>query len=297
MKPYNTLPVITQTFIISTNAQIDNETFFERIHCAELLEPLSKKYRMQVLGLNQSLPDGSVLYCEYKGIKKGTVFKPKKKSTRIAKFMLNCITLIFKHKTKFFNIKVSNKGNIQITGCQTDQQPSDILTQLWSLLMAYNITISCSAPTVQAFKFSVMCNVHFHIGFSVQRAILSEMINKETKFVSIFEPSNGYVGVNIKMDVEEEMIVDAPIVKAQFDGTQWIFSDDPVPYKDYLDTLTRKERKRKEANGVCNSFLVFHSGKAIMSGGVSFKNREKAYKLFFDIINKFRGQIESTSRA
>lgn len=110
---YDDLHITTQTFIISTNLEIDCKALFEKVECVALQFPLSKT-AMRINEAEQ-LTDGAIVYVEYKTHTKGTPFKKNKKRT-----MLNCITIIFKYD-KYYNTKISSKGNIQITGCVNNE--------------------------------------------------------------------------------------------------------------------------------------------------------------------------------
>ena len=62
-------------------------------------------------------------------------------------------------------------------------------------------------------------------------------------------------------------------------------------YQEYLDTLQPKERQLKLKAERYNTFLVFHSGKCIMSGLVSDFMRD-TYDYFLNIIRKAYDSIE-----
>ena len=290
---YEDLNITTQTYIISTDLRLRNDLLFDRLVCGELREPLAKQKKMTLRGTNLEIPDDTVLFCEYKGMSKGTPLKKLNKGTKT--FMLNCITLIVKKMDRCYNIKVSDKGNIQVTGCTGPHCPKLVLETFWNLLVLYEVP---PTSVVNAYIYPVMCNVSFDIGFQVFRERLSTIVNQLTEFVSILEPSDGYVGVNVKICVKDEPMDQVMISRYQYSEGVW--TDCPVPYGDYLDTLPQKDKDKKMINGYGNSFLIFYSGRIIMSGGVSFLNRKRAYELFLSILNKHRATIEicsSTSSA
>jgi len=60
---------------------------------------------------------------------------------------------------------------------------------------------------------------------------------------------------------------------------------DKVPYQVYLDKLKPKERQKKIDKDRYNTFLVFHSGKVIMSSMCADFSRETYYE-FIKIIEE-----------
>jgi len=63
-----------------------------------------------------------------------------------------------------------------------------------------------------------------------------------------------------------------------------------IPYLEYINTLTEKERRKKIEKERHNTFLVFHSGKCIMSGMSSFCMRN-SYVSFMEVIDKCRDVV------
>jgi hypothetical protein len=73
------------------------------------------------------------------------------------------------------------------------------------------------------------------------------------------------------------------IVKLDYVNDDWVKSDGI--YKDYLDIISEKEKKQKLECQRYNTFLVFHSGKIIMSGLTSEFMEEIFYFFIKTIIN------------
>jgi hypothetical protein len=73
------------------------------------------------------------------------------------------------------------------------------------------------------------------------------------------------------------------ILKKKCLNNEWV--KEYVPYKHYLDKLTSKEKIDKLQEERYNTFLVFHSGKTIMSGLTGELMRD-TYYTFIDIIRK-----------
>lgn len=285
--------ISTQTLIISTNINVNCDNFFNSIECVPLSKsPCKNKNKMKV-DLDEKVVDGDIVYSQYKTNFKGTHFKKVN-----PKYFLNSVTIIMKIEEKFINIKVSNKGKLQITGCSKYRYAVSILDFFWKLIKNNNCEIwSFKEELLEntdnkftAIIIPVMCNINFSIGFQINRSLLHDIINNKTNFVSILEPSDGYVGVNIKIPIKEELMEDILIDKYTIDiDDEWVISK--TKFIDYIDTLTPKEKKKKLSKSYMNTFLVFYSGKVIMSGGISYINRKEAYNTFMNIITSYKKDI------
>lgn len=290
---YDELTVITQTIIVSTNLLIDNQKLFNAIECAPITLPPKTKIAAYPI---ESLADGDIVFVEFKGDYKGIPFKHKRKEDH----MLNCITFIMKltvGEPKYYNIKISNRGNIQVTGCKTDEPAKLALQHLWGIIRpltdAWSMEAGVSAVT--AYMMPVMCNVRIILPFEIDRQTLHSLVLTETNYISLLETSAGYVGVNIKIGSDAEPIQRMAIKKLCFAGSRLIQSE--VLYEEYLNTLGARIRQKKLDKQHLNTFLTFHSGKIIMSGCASLANRRHSYDLFIQMIEKFRARIEVTTKS
>jgi TATA-box binding protein (TBP) (component of TFIID and TFIIIB) len=280
--------ISTQTLIISTNIIIDCQKFFDQLQIVPIKKPANTRTRMTVCEEDQiGVADGSVVFAQYKNDSKGTSFKKLSE-----KYFLNSVTIIMKIGIKYVNIKVSNKGKLQITGCNQQTCSSELLDNLWSLVRHMQCWVFQSdQSTFKATIVPVMCNINFSIGFNINRELLNMIINTKTKYISILEPSDGYVGVNIKISTDDEPLEQIKIDQYEFNNHNKTWSVTKVNFIDYIKTLTLKEQKKKIAKCYVNTFLVFYSGKVIMSGGISYLNRKKSYESFMNIVQEHRHEI------
>lgn len=286
MSRFEQYPISTQTLIVSTNLMIDCQQFYDQIDPVIVTKPINGKARMWVQQ-EDHVADGEIVFAQYKTTHKGTVFKKISE-----KYFLNSVTVIMKVQDKFINIKVSNKGKLQITGCSHDQYAVMILKSFWKRIQ--NHPEIWSFQTDDFFKSSiipVMCNINFSIDFQINREALNTIVNTRTEHVSILEPSDGYVGVNIKISVQEKPLDEIFLDQYSFIDDEW--KRDKTKFTDYIETLTVKEQKKKISKCYVNTFLVFYSGKVIMSGGISYINRKRAYDVFMDIIQTYRDEIRA----
>lgn len=284
---FDQYPISTQTLIISTNLIIDCQQFYDSIHTVMVSRPPIGKTRMLVQQTDQ-VEDGHIVFAQYKNSYKGMIFKKISE-----KYFLNSVTIIMKISNKFINIKVSNKGKLQITGCSRTEYAVIILKRFWELIRDQKALWSFQEDTqFKASIIPVMCNINFAIDFQINRESLNQIINTQTEYISILEPSDGYVGVNIKISTEEEPLENILLDQYIYNGKEWEKSY--TKFVDYIQTLTPKEQKKKIAKCFVNTFLVFYSGKVIMSGGISYTNRKRAYESFMNIIQTYKDEIVAT---
>jgi TATA-box binding protein (TBP) (component of TFIID and TFIIIB) len=280
--------ISTQTLIVSMNINIDCQNFYNFIQCYPNPNVSYGKSKTKI-DSPQDINEGSILFARYKHEYKGTPLKKIKE-----KYFLNSVTLIMKIDTKFINIKVSNKGKLQITGCSQNVYAVKILKYIWGLIQSQSCRIwnwNTDQHIFEAKIIPVMCNINFSIGFQINRETLNQIINTQTKHISILETSDGYVGVNIKISANEEPIEEICIDQYTFENEKWISKGTKLI--DYIHTLSPKEQKKKIAKCYVNTFLIFYSGKVIMSGGTSYINRKRAYEEFMSIIQKYKTNIIS----
>lgn len=281
---FENYPISTQTLIISTNITIDCQKFYDIIEPVVVSKPPTGKTRMLVQEMD-SVRDGDIVFAQYKNDHKGMMFKKISE-----KYFLNSVTIIMKVNDKFINIKVSNKGKLQITGCSQDRYAVIILKAFWGMIQdRKELWEFHEGEVFKASIIPVMCNINFSIDFQINRGELNTIINTRTDYVSILEPSDGYVGVNIKISTQDEPLENILLDQYVFSEGEWKATKSK--FTDYIQTLTPKEQKKKMSKCYVNTFLVFYSGKVIMSGGISYMNRKRAYETFMEIVHKYRSEI------
>jgi hypothetical protein len=281
---FENYPISTQTLIIKTNLTIDCQKFYDSIDCKVITKPETGKKRMSVC-VEDGQPEGSIVFAQYKNTFKGTPFKKISK-----KHFLNSVTIIMNVGVKYVNIKVSNKGKLQITGCNKTIHPVCIIQHFWSTIVKESSWEF--QPGETCFKASVipvMSNINFSIDFQINRESLNNIINTKTEHISILETSDGYVGVNIKIHKKKESLDDVLVDQYSYINDRWELSKTKV--MDYIQTLSTKEQKKKISKCYINTFLVFYSGKVIMSGGISTINRKSAYEEFMSILRTYKNEI------
>jgi hypothetical protein len=134
---------------------------------------------------------------------------------------------------------------------------------------------------------TVMTNLDFHVGYTVNRQLLDMKINQSTEYYSLLETSFGYTGVNIKIPLEN--IDNIPMTKISYRNEEW--HNDTFTYADYIESLDEKDKRKEREKVRYNTFLVFQSGNVILSSPHKECMR-KTYHEFLEIIKQCKPLIE-----
>lgn len=265
--------------MVHTDLEIPLDSLFSCVSCVPLKQPYKKKIDIS----KEMLNDGDIIYIQYKNRSKGVNRTIKKKQ------MLNVVTIIIKFENKLYNVKIPKSGKIQFTGCKSISSAIYIVGTIIKLLRKHNIfKTTTGSDEVVGFSICVMSNVNIEIPFQIDRDRIHHFINHETDHISILEKSVGYVGVNIKINSNKECKEESTIDKITFkpDGEYVLES---AIFSDYLRNREKADKKYKK--DMYNSFLVFESGRTIMSGCSSYANRKDAYEKFTNIISLHRDKL------
>lgn len=291
---FDDIPVSTKTFVAATNLKLDLALLFDYISTTPYIVIPKKRGRKKkevVPDPNKHIKPGSIISLEYEGKIKGVCLKKKKPNinsdgTISNTFFRNSMSVVI-ILDKRINFKICKNGTLQLTGCKSRRHAEQCVDKMWGIIR--------TNPSLYEFKyeskFSVMYvpsmrNIDFPLNFNVDREKFRQYILTETD--CILEPSFGYTGLNIKFPVTEN-ILELPIVKKTWTGKDWVTS--MVTYQDYINTLPPKEAKSKMAKQRFHTFLVFQSGKVIMSG-LTFEYKKPIYYKFLDIIKNGFDNIE-----
>lgn len=288
---FEDLKITTQTYVVYSNLKIDLDKFYANINCFQLFIE-SKK------GLEScDAKDGDIVYAQYKVRDESGVYRIDyrgyaKKAVKTQ--TINVVVINMKEGDKFYNIKIAKSGKLQITGCRGLRPVIAIIKHIISMLRADNSLyvheeadeVSEMARKIVCFIVCVMSNARIDIPFSIDRDKLNKFVNLKTSHISIFEKSVGYVGVNMKIVSEAETKEETTVDKITFDlyDSSLTFGHEQARYSDYLALYEKPNKKYKKLMN--NSFLVFKSGKTIMSGCASRANRKESYEIFVDILNQ-----------
>jgi len=241
--------------------------------------------------------------------------------TLLKKSFRNALNIIYEIShtewdPRHVNFKISKNGKFQLTGCKEMMFAKicvvDCMERIFT--MVPHAILSPTLNTIQkeglpiSFQ-TVMTNVDFHVGYTVNRQQLDHLINHKTPYYSLLETSFGYTGVNIKFPLENEWWkVPCPILHwfplssvvpvkqlNQKEDTIPDFNPILLPFQEYTkplyeiiskDVLSRYQRK-----GRYNTFLVFHSGKVIMSG-MFLETMKCHFGQFFTFMKEWQPLLE-----
>jgi TATA-box binding protein (TBP) (component of TFIID and TFIIIB) len=322
---FDSIKVSTKTFIVMTNITLDIDKLFEYLPYVEyILVPKrrGRKKKNEPADPNIGIESGSIITLEYQNKIRGVDLKKKKKKNKDIKkrgnYFRNSVTVVMIIDDKKINFKVSRNGKFQMTGCKRDDHAQECVMWIWKYIkhsddiwkfVGADIDIDTDTDTdtedefgnsipkpflvkqtdLKAIFIPAMRNIDFALNFFVDREKLDEYFNMCTDYHSLLETSFGYTGVNIKIPVakpiEELMLKQIECI----DG-KWI---EPiyVPYQNYLNMLSEKEVVKKLKKQRYNTFLVFHSGKVIMSGMEATFMKDVYYE-FLEIIKECYDNIE-----
>lgn len=305
---FEDIAVSTKTFIIMTNLTLDIEKLFNYLPITNYVVVPKKRGRknskVQVVDPNKDIPDGSIISMEMSKRIRGVDLKKKKKKTEESNgrdFFRNSFTVVMIMGKKI-NFKISRNGKFQMTGCKTDEQAENCVKQIWDYIKhdktgIYQLPVIKNSPKKVKHPFRVtfvpaMRNIDFDLKFFLDREKIDDYFNTETEYTSLLELSIGYTGVNIKIPVKHN-ITELNLKQLVYRNGECI-ERKTVPYKYYLDTLKPKDRQKKLEKTIYNTFLVFHSGKVIMSSMCAEFARDTYYE-FLEIIRRnkenFREQL------
>ena len=289
-----------------------------------------RKKKNEPVDPNMNISDGSIITLEYQNNIRGVDLKKKKKNKDKKKrgnYFRNSVTIVMIMDSKKINFKVSRNGKFQMTGCKKDIHAEDCIKWVWKYIKDSDgifkfeenkstdvdvdvdvdadtdtdtededgniihkpVKISKNIPNLKVIFIPAMRNIDFGLNFFVDREKLDEYFNMCTNYHSLLETSFGYTGVNIKIPIDKS-IQELQLKQIEYIDDKW---NDPiyVPFANYLDMLTAKDVNKKLKKQRYNTFLVFHSGKVIMSGMESSFMKDVYYE-FLDIIRDCYDIIE-----
>lgn len=325
---FDSIKVSTKTFIVMTNMILNIDKLFNFLPITDyILVPKrrGRKKKNEPNDPNKDIPSGSIITLEYQNKIRGVDLKKKKRKNKDKKkrgnYFRNSVTIVMIMSGKKINYKVSRNGKFQMTGCKEDDQADQCVKWFWNYIKntddIYSIvgqdgkkkeekqpvTVSDSdsesetenktgkkdIPELKAIFIPAMRNIDFGLNFFVDREKLDEYFNMFTDYTSLLETSFGYTGVNIKIPIDKP-ISDLQLKQLRCVDGKWC-GDEYVPYDDYLSMLHPKDAAKKLKKNRYNTFLVFHSGKVIMSGMEASFMRDVYYE-FLDIIRECYDVIE-----
>jgi TATA-box binding protein (TBP) (component of TFIID and TFIIIB) len=293
---FDNIKVSTKTFTATTNLTIKIDKLFHTLPITPYVvipKKRGRKKKCEQVDPNKDIEAGSIVTVKHEGYIRGVELKPKKvKTGKKKKWFRNSITVVI-ILDKPINFKVCRNGTFQMTGCKTHKHAELCVKYIWGYMKDFTEIYSFNhGTTLETLFIPSMRNIDFSLGFLVDREKLNRYMCSQEEFHCLLETSFGYTGVNIKVPLTED-ITKMEIKKLIYDKdapeSKW--TETLTSYQEYLDLLTTKEHEAKLNDERYNTFLVFHSGKVIMSG-LTADFMRKVYYYFLSIIRKAFDKIE-----
>ena len=289
---FDDIKVSTKTFIAKTNLNMNLNKLFTFLPITDytvIPKKRGRKKKIDIIDPNININSGSIVTLKYENNLRGVDLKQKKKNKKNSKWFRNSFTVVIIMDNKPINFKICQNGMFQITGCKLDEHAENCIRYIWKFIKDEKDLYTFERGEIlETLLIPAMRNIDFSVGFNIDREKLAHYISTQTEFHSLLETSFGYTGVNIKFPIENN-ISDMKIKKIFYQNEKW--EEEMTTYAEYLKFLPEKELNKKLNKDRYNTFLVFHSGKIIMSGACS-DFMIKSYYYFIEIIKKAHPLIE-----
>lgn len=303
MQNFDKMKAYTKTFTATTNLVLNLDALYEILPITDFIvipKKRGRKSKTENVCVNQDIEEGSIITVkksneEYRGVIVKQPPKPKVSSTEteiVSKknrnYFRNSITVVMILE-KHINFKISQNGTFQFTGCKSHKHVEKCIDYIWSYIKDSEEVYSFSSgSSLKILYIPCMRNIDFSLGFIIDRNKLTNYFKHHSEFPCMLENLFGYTGVNIKIEMTDD-IRQMEIRKKEWIDNKWDYSK--TQYQEYLDLLKPKDRNYKIDKKRYNTFLIFQSGECVMSG-LKKKYMRDVYYHFIGIINKARNQIE-----
>ena len=289
---FKSIKVSTKTFTATSNLLINIKELFEKLPITPYVvvpKRRGRKKKVEITDPNKDIPYGSIITIKCEDKIRGVELKPSKKKQR-KKWFRNSITVIIVFD-KPINFKVCRNGTFQMTGCKNHKHAELCIKYIWNYIKDDpSIYKFVEGNTLETLIIPSMRNIDFSLGFNVDREKLNLYMANEASSHCLLETSFGYTGVNIKMPLQSD-ITKMKIKRLTYNDKTDDWDLVNTIYDEYLNKLPKKDRQAKIKNTRYNTFLVFHSGKVIMSGLIS-NFMKPVYEEFLEMIRTCYDQIE-----
>lgn len=182
---------------------------------------VDSEFNVENIGKYISLHNNGIIQCSYgKDVFRTLINKKKKRKNKKNNFY-NQVTLLMKTKRDdIINIKLFKNGSIQMTGCKSIEGSIEALEKLLYLLKKEKAIFNqetnkiddkpfvsnsskLNIKDIYSFKIA-MINSNFHIGFSIDRTKLYNLMVKD-KIDTTYDPIR-HAGVIIKYETSDRTI-------------------------------------------------------------------------------------------
>ena len=296
---FDDIKVSTKTFTATTNLNIKLDVMFQKLPITSYIvvpKKRGRKRKSEQVDPNKDIEPGSIITIKYEKEIRGVELKPKKiKQDKKKKWFRNSVTVVIM-LDKPINFKVCRNGTFQMTGCKTHEHAELCVQYIWKYIQNETDIYQFSrGETLEILFIPSMRNIDFSLGFLVDREKLNKYMCSQKEFYCLLETSFGYTGVNIKIplssDISKMKIKKVVYGENSKSSEKLEWTENWTTYQEYLDLLLQKDRESKMNDTRYNTFLVFHSGKVIMSG-LEAEFMRDVYYHFLRIIRMAYDKIE-----
>lgn len=290
---FDKIPDNTRTTIVMTNLVIDIQKLFTRLPISEYVvvqKKRGRKKKTDVENPNKDVKEKSIITLEYENELRGVRLKKKKKTSakKGEAYFRNSLTTVMVVCGRNVNFKITRNGKFQLTGCKSDEQIELCIKYIWDYIkddhemykiVSFDTQEECDELNVMFIP--AMRNIYFNLGYTIDREKVDKHFNTIPNYYSLLETSIGYTGVNIKV-LYDKSIYDLKVDKMVYKNGEWC-EKSKASYEEYLNVLKPKDRQKKIDKSRYHTFLIFHSGKVIMSS-ISKEFSEAVYYQFINIM-------------
>jgi hypothetical protein len=289
--------VSTNTIIGTTNIKIDLEKVFYNLPITPytFIEKKRGRKRKDVVIDDVVVPNGSIISLKYNKHVRGVLKKTSKNENNSFR---NTLTIVMFVNDKICNFKIfSSQLNMpnktQHPGCKDTFTAQKTLSFIWEYIKPhlndyYHFTDDNNHLTVILYK--VMTNINFNIGFPINRQNLYNEIEKNSMYKSMLEIDFGHTGVLIKHPINEKIVINnIPVLHLSLLNTDCEI--EYIDYQTYINTLAEEQKIKENNKKRVVTFIVFHSGKVILSG-FDVGYMETPFNLFMEFILKNKNLVQ-----
>jgi TATA-box binding protein (TBP) (component of TFIID and TFIIIB) len=300
--------ISTTTQICCTNLNFDIAELFEKLPVTPFTVVQRRRGRKipnsEMPDPNINVASGSIITLKKDDHLRGVdlnMRRNKRKSSlnKRGQFFRNCLTIVMIIEGKKINLKASRGGKLQVTGCKNNHFLYEALAFFWKYIKENCKYTFSRGSSLDITIIPAMTNIDFNLGFNLDRDLLSDLINTHTEHLSMSESSFGYTGLSVKLKIEGDInlleimrlceVPSSPAVASGGDG-KVVWSKEKILYRDYLATISEKERNKVLNKKRYTTMLCFSSGVCLCSS-ISRQTMEKSYKDFIGVIREWYTEI------
>ena len=239
---------------------------------------------------SRSIQEEGVVSVKYNQQTRG-VF-PNSKNKRVKSFR-NTLTIIVCVSGRTFNFKIfsgseGRPNKTQHPGAKSIQDAIQSFRVFWNSLAPFHEIYVLKQPDPTIVLYSVMTNINFNVGMNINRQRLYRLVKSSKIFKTFIDIDHGHTGVNIKLElVEYGELENIPVVNLNTNEISYTTTSEYYKLLSHIQILKDKKQKM-------TTFIVFHSGKVIMSS-CNIKYMRVHFETFMHFIYSNRSEVEDTS--